>query len=479
MSIGKISSAGIGSGLDVSGIVSQLMALERRPIELLQGNQKKLNTQLSALGRVQSSLTALGDAARKLTNATNWSQTTVASTDASSVSATAGTSAVPGRYSVQVSSLAQGQTLTSATYANASTVVGTGTLNIQLGTWTGSPGTFTAGAAAAVPVTIAAGQDTLTGVRDQINAANAGVTASIVTDASGSRLAIRSNSTGEAQGFRIEVTDDDADNTDAAGLSGLAYNPQAGINRMTRAQAANNAQATVNGIAVSSTTNQLSEVVDGLTLTLSRTTTSPVELTVARDNAAIKKTLTDFSTAYNDLIKLARELTAYDETSKKAGALQGDRATVGLLSSLRGLVGGESGASTAFARLADIGLEPQRDGTLKTTESKLDNALANLTELKAFFSRNETGTAQDGFGTLLREFADATTGSEGTLTSRQDGLRTRLDQLGDRERAMEQRLTLVEQRLRDQYTRLDESMASMSGLQSYIGAQVTRWNNGG
>jgi flagellar hook-associated protein 2 len=479
MSIGKISSAGIGSGLDVNGIVTQLMALERRPIELLQGNKTKLNTQLSALGRIQSSLSALASAASKLNAPSNWSQTTVGSSDATVVTATAGSTSIPGRYAVEVSSLAKGQTLTSTTFTNPSTVVGTGTLSIQLGTWTGSPGTFTPGAAAAVDVPIAAGQDTLTGIRNQINAANAGVTASIVTDASGSRLAIRSNSTGAEQGFKIEVTDDDTNNIDAAGLSGLAYDPQNSVNNMTRAQAASNAAATINGIAVSSATNELADIIDGLTINLSRTTTAPVELTVARDNAAIKKTITDFATAYNDVVKVARELTAYDETSKKAGALQGDRATVGLLNTLRSLVGGESGATTAFTRLADVGLEPQRDGTLKVTDSKLDNALGKLTDLKAFFSRSETGTAQDGFSTLLREFADNTTGSEGTLTSRQTGLRAQIDQLDDRAEAMENRLALVEQRLRAQYTRLDESMGAMSGLQSYIGAQVSRWNSGG
>ena len=109
MDIGKISSAGIGSGLDVNSIVTQLLALERKPIELLSATRTRLDAQLSSYGKFQSSLSAVRDAARALTDASAWTPTTVASSDAASVSAISNGSSPPGNYAVAVSRLAAAQ----------------------------------------------------------------------------------------------------------------------------------------------------------------------------------------------------------------------------------------------------------------------------------------------------------------------------------------------------------------------------------
>ena len=209
---------------------------------------------------------------------------------------------------------------------------------------------------------------------------------------------------------------------------------------------------------------------------ISRLTTGPVDLAVTRDSETIKKSITAFADAYNNLVKLMREQTSYDEASKKAGTLQGDRGAVGLLNRLRTMIGANSDASATFRRLSDIGLEPQRDGTLKVDGARLDSAIGRLDELKAFFSRDDVGTANDGFATTLRQFADLTLASDGVLTTRQEGLRQRIDQIDDRTAALEDRLALTEKRLRAQYTRLDSNMASLGALQSYVAQQVTLWN---
>ncbi len=201
-----------------------------------------------------------------------------------------------------------------------------------------------------------------------------------------------------------------------------------------------------------------------------------MDLSVNRDTETIKKTVTDFAEAYNGLVKLMREQTAYNESTKSAGALQGDRSAVSLLYKLRSMVGGSTAASSAFTRMADIGLEPQRDGTLTVNASKLDSALGRIDDLKAFFARDAEGTASDGFGTMLRQFADLTLGADGAISTRQESLRSRIDGISERTARMEDRLLQTEKRLRDQYTKLDTNMAALSSLQAYVSQQVTQWN---
>ena len=232
----------------------------------------------------------------------------------------------------------------------------------------------------------------------------------------------------------------------------------------------------MNGIPVSSATNDFTNVMDGMSFKMQATTTTPVEVTVNRDTAAMKKNITDFATAYNDLMKLMREQTRTPEGGAAGGVLQGDASAVGVVRQLRSLAGSSTGAATAFSRLTDIGLEPQRDGTLKVNDSKIDAALGNLPELQNFFARNEDGTASDGFGQLFRAFANDRLDTDGTLTARQRALRDRIEANGDRRDVLEQRLALVEKRLTEQYSRLDTTVARFSSLQNYVNQQITNWN---
>lgn len=477
MDIGRISSAGIGSGLDVNGIVAQLLALERKPIELLATSKGRLDAQLSSYGKLQASLGAVRDAARALTDGSAWSRSTVASSDAAAVSAVSSGNSPAGSYAVMVSQLACAQSNTSTTFPGSASVVGTGTLMIELGRWFTNPPDFTpTTGTSAVSIAIGPGDDTLQKIRDKINAADAGVTASVVNDSSGARLAIRSKETGQDHGFRIAVNDDDGNHTDTAGLSMLAFDPVAGVTPLAQAQAATNAELSINNIAISSASNTLTDVLDGLTLRVARVTAAPVDLSVSPDTDAVKKSITTLVDAFNGLVKMVREQTAYNEAGKSAGTLQGDRTAVGLLNGLRGVAGGSTGASTAFSRLADIGLEPQRDGTLKVDSSKLDAAVGRLDDLQDFFNKDDAGTANDGFGTLLRQFADLNLSVDGAISTKQDSLRSRIDSLTQRADRMEDRLALTEKRLREQYTKLDSSMASLNALQAYVTQQVAQWN---
>lgn len=475
-----LSSAGIGSGLDVAGIVQKLMAVERSPLNALQTATKKTQDQLSAYGKLESAMTALRDAARKLTDTTTWTATTVASAKPEAVSATSDGNTPAGTYSVSVTKLAAAQTLASQfTFGAVTDPLGGGSLTIELGTWNAGQTTFTPKADAA-PVTLRFNppDDTLEDIRDRINGASAGVTASIVSDANGLRLSIRSTETGATGGFRISANDDDGDNGDAAGVSVLAFDPSTGVSQMAQGLAAANAQATINGVPVSSATNSLDNVLDGLSFQLGQVTTGTVDVTVNRDSAGMKTQITDFATKYNDLVKLMREQTRYDDATQQAGILQTDSSAKGLLNQLRGLAGGSSGAVTEFTRLADIGLEPQRDGTLKINDGKLTAAMGQIEALKTFFANDDAEDTLDGFAQTFRAFGDQRLSADGVLTSRKEALQERIERNNERADKLEERLLLIEKRLTAQYGRLDTNIAKLSSLQNYVSQQIANWNKG-
>ncbi|MBI3367557.1 MAG: hypothetical protein HY021_03625 [Burkholderiales bacterium] len=200
--VGTISSAGLGSGLDVNAIVTQLMALEQKPLTQLQAAATDLKTGVSTFGKLQSYFSALRDKANALTTPSLWTSTTASSADASAVTVSTGATAATGNYAIKTTTLARGQTVVSS--AASAATINEGTLTIELGTWvtTPAPG-FTAKAGSSpIAITVGTGETDLPSIRDKINAATTDVVASIVTDATGSRLSIRSKATGAENAFR-------------------------------------------------------------------------------------------------------------------------------------------------------------------------------------------------------------------------------------------------------------------------------------
>jgi flagellar hook-associated protein 2 len=242
-----ISSTGIGSGIDVQSIVSQLVELERRPIKSLETAATFMQTQISAYGQIQSLTSTLSDAAGALSKATLWQKSSATSSDTSALTASTTGTPAAGSYSVVASQLARAQSLASGSFASSSAVVGAGTLTIDVGTWAGdlsahTPKTGTT----ALTVTLTDPNTTLAQVRDAINAANGAVNAAIVQDASGARLTLTAKSTGLENALRVTAT---------GSLGALAYAPDVGANGLTQTQSAANALATVNGLAIESPSN--------------------------------------------------------------------------------------------------------------------------------------------------------------------------------------------------------------------------------
>lgn len=451
----SISSPGIGSGLDVSSIITSLMALERKPLDQLETAESKIQSQISEVGKIKSALSKFRDLAAKLASTDFW-RTSTGTASNSAVGITTSSSASPAQYSVNVSSLAAAQAIAAPAVASSTATLGSGTLTIQRSG--GDP----------FDVTIEA-TDTLAAIRDKINAAGAGVTASILNDGSGARLMMRSNDTGVANAFTTTVS--------GTGLDGLTFDAGSQTGGATRAQQAADAVATINNLPITSASNTLTDVLDGVTLTLNAETVAPVTVTVAPDSAALKKTLTEFASAYTELAKLIATDTKYDPATKKAGALQGDSAIVGLQTQLRSMIGASSGASTAFARLSDAGFEMQQDGSLTVNTTKLDKAIANLPELRALFSNSSlTDPSLDGFGKRFRVVASNILGIDGSLTSRTDGLSEKLKRNQKQQDRMEERLAATQKRLEKQYSMLDAKLGTLNGLSTYVTQQVAQWN---
>lgn len=467
-----ISSPGIGSGLDVQSIVSQLVALERAPLTRLETQASTIQSKLSLFGNIKSQMSALGDAASKLSSASSWAVTTAASSNAQAVSVTSSSSTPAGTYSVGVQQLARAQSASSGAVAQG-TAMGTGSITIELGSWSGS--SFTASGSTPSSITIDAGADSLTDIAASINAADAGVTAAVLRDASGERLLLQSKDTGTTNGFRITVADDDGNNTDAAGLSRLAFDPGT-ASGMTLAQSALDAQLTINGVSTTSASNRLTDTLPGMTLQLSEVTSQPVQLTVASDTAGIRKNIEDFVAAYNKINSTLSEALKYDEATKKAGLLQGDATAVGLQNALRSVMRSVTDSSP-FTRLLDVGLEIKSGGSLEIDSSKLDNALQNLNDVKELFSVNTGVATTEGFGLKLKNFVNGLLDADGSLTYRSEALQSALDRNDKEQERITARLGTVEQRLLAQYSALDTKLAGLSSLNSFVTQQLALWNN--
>ena len=465
-----LSSPGIGSGLDVSSIVKQLVALERRPIELLQQQTSAIQTKLSSFGLLQSYATNMRDIAEKLAKPDFWTATAASSSDSAAVAVTSTATATAGSYAVEVSQLAKTQNLASKAFSSSTSVVGSGTLTLELGSWNDGLTAFTADATKP-PVSIAIGvtENTLDAIKARINGANAGVTATVITDASGAKLVLTSIATGAISAVRITTTDDDASNTDALGLSALAFNPPTSIGQMSQTQIAKDTMATINGLAITSTTNKLENVIGGVTLTLAKLTTAPVQVKVSLDNATLTKSIADFAKAFTDINGYITTQTKYDAASKRAAALQGDRPTLTLQSNLRSVFLDSSDASTVFTRLSDVGLQIQSDGSMKVNETKLNAALANPTELaKVFSSVASSDTAEQGFAVRVKGLANQLIASDGAITSRTKGLRESVARNATQQERLEARVAATEQRLLKQYATLDTVIAQTSAANSAL-----------
>lgn len=402
----------IGSNLDVNSIVSQLMTVEQRPLQVLAQKEAGYQAKLSAYGSLKSAVSSFQSAMNALTTTDKFVSSKTSVSDATIATASAGGTAVPGQYSIEVQSLAQAQKLKSANYAKTSDALGSGTLTIQFGSYAG--GVFTAnGDKAAKTISIKPTDNSLAAVRDAINAANVGVTASIVNDGSGNRLVIGSKDSGLDNALRITVSDDDGNNTDTAGLSALAFDASTGgTSNLSETVAAKNATVIIDGITVSKNSNTITDAIDGVTLNLAKEAAgTPVTLSITRDNSGTKSAVDGFIKAYNELYKTLSNVSAYNAETKQAAILQGDSAVRTMQARLRSLMSGTlDSAGGGLSRMSDIGVSIQTDGTLKLDSAKLQKVLDDpAKDIATLFA--SVAKPSDSLVSFVGASSDATAGA--------------------------------------------------------------------
>jgi flagellar hook-associated protein 2 len=346
-------------------------------------------------------------------------------------------------------------------------------MTIELGSWSGS--TFTAGTATPVSVTINTGEDTLAEIAAKINDADAGVSAIVLKDASGERLLMRSTDTGVENGFRISVADGDGNNTDASGLSRLAFDAS-NANGMTQTQASQNAMATINGVAIETASNRLTDTLPGLTIQLSQVTTAPVEIDVSADVEAVKANIQAFVDAYNTLNDNLANVTRYDAGTKVAGALQGDSSATGLQNALRSMMRSVTG-STPFSRLADVGIELGTGGKLSIDTEKMDAGLSDLKCLKELFNIDTGVTTTEGFGRKVKTFADGLLDTDGLISTKTAALQASIKRNGLEQERVNDRAARAEVRYLAQYNAMDANVAKLNSLSTFVTHQIALWNN--
>ena len=464
-----VTATGLGSGLDINALVTGIVDAERVPLmERLDSRKSDVDGLVTGFDSLSGSLSSIRDAIANLVDSNKLNATATESTQSSVVSATASATAQTGTYEVNVSQLAETQSLISGNFTATSDVVGSGTLAIAIGTPTynsspndGTYASFTQ--TSTVNVTIPANA-TLAGVRDAINSSSAGVNASILFDGSNYRLMLSGNSTGAAQAIAITVSGDSAgSDTDASGLSQLAFD--ANTANLTQVREAKNAALTINGVSLTSTSNTVTNVVDGLSLTLQGTTSSSATVSIAHDSAAVIDSINSFVTAYNTHNGSQKSLTKYDVTTGAAGVLQGDAMTRTILTQLRNMITTEiAGLTGSIANLTDLGITVQSDGSLKVDEATLETAVTtNFASVEKFFlGETVSGVVVTGFGTQLDALLDGFLDPDGLITEKLTSLDSKLEDIEADRTLYTRRMEALEERYYRQFNAMDTLLGQLT-----------------
>lgn len=415
-----ISSIGIGSGLNVASIISQLMVVQNQPVTLLQNQEAANLTLVSGFGQIQSALSTFQTAMQSLNNPSNYQSVSASVGDTTVASVTATPQAVAGNYSLVVNQLAQAQTLVTAGQANSTSAIGSGTISFSFGSISGgtntsgtySGATFTNAGVAPQTVTINSGNNSLTGIASAINAANLGVTASILNDGSNNpaRLSLSVTNPGSANSLQISVTGDQA-------LSSLLnQNPQ-GTQNLTETSTAQNAKFSLNGIAITSPTNTSTSTIPGVTLNLLTTNTTATTLSVTKSTSATSAAISSFVSAYNTIQSTISTATAYNATTKQGGLLQGQNSVNAVLNQMQAILNAPvPGAPNAISMLAQVGVSFKSNGSLSIDNTKLTASLAsNPLAVAGLFS--STGTSSDSLISYTSSSAATIPGSYGVSIS--------------------------------------------------------------
>lgn len=443
-----IQSAGIGSGLDIATIVSQLTKAQGdAQTNQLTSRKTDLDAQMSAYGTFRAALGALQATLVPLKDTAKFQGRSAAVGDIAIATASANSTATPAQYTLEVQSLATAASLASAPISN--TAVGTGTLNITVGGVTAQ-------------ISIDSNNNTLAGIAAAINSApgNPGVNAAVINTAGGARLVLNGSKTGALNGITVTQSGGDG------GLALLVYDPANLNTSLIQSQAAQNAQFKINGFAASSPSNAVSDVITGVTINLLKQTAAgtPTTLSVGYDQKGATSAIANFVTAYNALITSVKALTSYDAGTKTAGVLLGNTTVSSLLGKLRLVLSTSVPNSTGGSQsLTDLGVTSNLQGTLDLSDSKVAAALTNDLSAVTNLLGGKTGLASQ-LDTALTQY----TQPGGLLDTINKGLNSGLTDVSAKQQALQLRLATYSARLTKQFNAMDAAVAALKQTQNFL-----------
>ncbi len=395
-----ITSTGLGSGLKINDIVEGLVAAEKDPqINKITTSGKTAADQISALSVLNSALSDVKSSYSSLSVQSNYNAADASSSDSSIITATTGIGATAGSYNVSVEKMAQNHTITTAAYNTVNDSVGTGTLTLRFGDY--SSGSFAVNADKTIQtITVDSTNNTVSTLRDSINAGSYGVTASIVNDGTGYKLVVKSNDSGQKNNIEIVAADSDGNNTDALGLSKISFdenNTVFGGSNTNMSQTVNGQDAKIimDGITITRDSNKISEVVEGVTFDLASASPGKnVSISISQNSSTIQDNIRSFVDTYNKVMTNISEVTKFNSANGEKGILIGDATIRGIQSSMRGILNTqlkEIGGSVQS--IADLGILTTRTGTLEIDETKFTQVLTdNIKDVARFFASSGTTT---------------------------------------------------------------------------------------
>jgi flagellar hook-associated protein 2 len=441
-----LTSVGLGSGLDINGIVSALVSSEQAP-KVAQFNTKEgaINAEISALGSLKSSLSEFKSSLSFLSKTDSFDSQSVSLSKSTYLSATVSNNAVSGSYNVAVEQLAVSQKVGSAAVSDVTAALDEGSLNFAVD-----------GNSFDVAVTA---EDTLQTLVSKINSDenNVGVTATIVNSDAGAKLVLTSNKTGTANNITVSATDTGAGTVLADTFA------------MTELQPAKDSIIYIDGLKLTSSSNTVEGGIDGVTLNLKDADIDkPTTLTVTQNTNSIKSGIKSFVEAFNSMSKTITDLTSYNAATETAAVLQGDSLPRGIQSQLRGVISSAFSTSSGNLSLASIGITTTRSGTLEIDDEILTAALkSNVTGIKEMFTAEDTGVAAK-----LDGYLDSYVGTGSIIDSRDSSLDSNLERLSDQREVFARKMAAFEARLFKQYNYMDLIVGQLSTQSSDLQSRL-------
>ncbi|PYX39175.1 MAG: flagellar hook-associated 2 domain-containing protein [Acidobacteria bacterium] len=432
-----------GSGIDVTSVVNQIIDSQRGPEKLWQQQQSNLTSQTNALNSLNSSLTALQTAMQALSDLSGvMTSNTATSSQPGILTATAQSGASSGSHLIVVANLATTSSSYSDAVASPDTPLQTGVVTLQVGT-------------TSTDITVDSTNNTLSGLANSINSQKFGVTASVITDANGARLALVSNTTGVP-----------GDLTVTGNVTGLGFH---------KSVPGQNASLTIDGVPISSATNTVTGAINGVTLNLvSSAPSTPVQLSVGPNTSAIGTAVSSFIGAYNTVMTKINSQFAVDAATHTAGPLASNAALRSLQSSLLSDVTYAVAENNGLPNLAALGVNMANDGTLKLDDAAFNDALANnFSAVQNFF---QGGT--NGFGShFSTDLSALTSPTQGVLNANLTEITNQQKVLTDTISDFEDRLSAREQQLIKQYSAIDAMLRQYPVTLQSINAQLATLQN--